>query len=305
MRHSGHTPAPTTPPSISLTTMLQNITRPALSAWLASPTRDIHSRLVRFDGEGDDGDEVDSSISTSRTTGRRPSPPHAPSPPHPHRSHSLRSHSSTSMAPACIHQSSTNSHSPPSLASYSTTATPTETSLETSLASHLHGVPLLSDHNGVLELRTPSTSRTPIFECSFWFLSCGYISDDASEWRIHCLSHFRGEEPPCSVSCPLCADFRYTSSNGWESWQARMNHVEGHHRFGHGLRTSRPEFGLYVHLWRKRLIGDEDLKELKGGNWSLGRGLGNVVVTNESRRERDVRGVARRQYVGVERGRAG
>ncbi|KAF2281592.1 uncharacterized protein EI97DRAFT_364192, partial [Westerdykella ornata] len=192
--------------------------------------------------------------------------------------------SCSSMAPACIHQSSTTSQHPPSLYHYSD-ATPTETSISTGLASHFSGVPLLEDVNGVLE-RRPNSIRQPVFECAFWFLSCSYLSTDIDEWRTHCLSHFRGEEPPKSVTCPLCSDFSLTCLDGWTAWNARMEHVAlRHHAVGTSLRTSRPDFHLFQHLWQKRLIDDEDLKELKGGNHNLERAPGNFVVTH-GRRER-------------------
>jgi hypothetical protein len=181
------------------------------------------------------------------------------------------------MAPACIHQSSSASQHPPSLFNYSE-ATPTETSISTGLASRFSGVPLLEDNNGVLE-RPLNLTRQPVFECSFWFLSCSYISLDIEEWRTHCLSHFRGEEPPKSVQCPLCDDFKLTHENGWVAWDYRMEHIANHHRVGHKLRTSRPDFHLFQHLWQKRLIDDQDLKELKGGNHNLTRPPVNYTVT--------------------------
>jgi len=191
------------------------------------------------------------------------------------------------MAPACIHQSSGASNHPPSLYHYSD-ATPTETSISTGLASRFSGVPLLEDVNGVLE-RRPNTIRQPTYECSFWFLSCSYISYDKEEWRTHCLSHFRGEEPPKSVQCPLCDQFQYTCDNGWTSWNCRMEHVSYHHNtLGESLRTSRPDFHLFQHLWQKRLIDDQDLKELKGGNHNLTRPPSNFTITNR-RRGRDAR----------------
>ncbi|KAF2741159.1 hypothetical protein EJ04DRAFT_518332 [Polyplosphaeria fusca] len=205
------------------------------------------------------------------------------------------------MAPgACIHQSSTASQHPPSLYNHSE-ATPTETSISTGLASRLSGVPLLEDVNGVLEWR-PNQVRQPVFECSFWFLGCSYISTDQEEWRTHCLSHFRGEEPPKSVQCPLCEDFRHTYDNGWTAWHYRMEHVAYHHQMGVTLRASRPDFHLFQHLWQKRLIDDQDLKELKGGNHNLTRPPSNFTVTNgrHGRGGRDRRGL-RHQHIGPNR----
>ncbi|KAF2464951.1 uncharacterized protein BDR25DRAFT_241489, partial [Lindgomyces ingoldianus] len=203
----------------------------------------------------------------------------------------------SSMARAYLHQHSNASTHPPSLYNYSE-ATPTETSISTGLASHFSGVPLLEEVNGVLE-RRPNQLRQPIFECSFWFLSCSYISHNQEEWRVHCLSHFRGEEPPKSVQCPLCEDFKYTSDNGWTSWNYRMDHVAYHHLLGHTLRTSRPDFHLFQHLWQKRLIDDQDLKELKGGNHNLTRPPSNFTVTNGRRGREGHEGRGQRhQHIG-------
>lgn len=205
----------------------------------------------------------------------------------------------SSMAPALIHQSAA-SACPPSLTSNScyTEATPTETSVSTGLANHLSpGFPLLEENNGVLEL--PRTQlRTPIYECTFWFLGCSFISCSQEEWATHCESHFRGEDPPHAVQCPLC-DWKWTHEDGRTSWGARMQHLALEHTMlGQTLRTSRPDFPLFHHLWRKRLIDDQDYKELLGGNHNLGRPPGNFVETHgrERRRDRDERR-HRRQHV--------
>jgi hypothetical protein len=123
-------------------------------------------------------------------------------------------------------------------------------------------------------LRNVKWIRQPALECCFWFLRCSYIYYDLDEWVTHCLSHFRGEEPPKTVSCPLCDCFQYTCDNGWKSWNQRMEHIGFHHSLlGETLRASRPDFPLFQHLWQKRLISDQDLKELNGGKHSLPQGL--------------------------------
>ncbi|PVI06688.1 hypothetical protein DM02DRAFT_496124, partial [Periconia macrospinosa] len=201
-------------------------------------------------------------------------------------SKSVRSGTSMSMAPTCIHQPSASTH-PPSLYNFSD-ATPTETSISTGLASQFTGMPLLEEVNGILE-RRPNPYRRPIYECAFWFLSCSYASDDEEEWKTHCLSHFRGQEPPRSVQCPLCDEFHGTWEDGRTAWDARMEHIaRAHTTMGETLKTSRPDFHLFTHLWQKRIIGDQDLKELKGGNHNLTRPPTNYVMTN-SRRESDGR----------------
>lgn len=253
---------------------------PQTESWVRDSASDIHARLagVHFDLSPADDDA---------------------GPSRPQREHGPRSRGS-SMAPALIHQSAPSAH-PPSLHSCWTEATPTETSISTGLASHFTGVLLLEDNNGVLELPRPLI-RTPLYECAFWFLSCPYISHNRDEWSVHCESHFQGEEPPQSVQCPLC-DWAATCDDGRASWNARMHHLAtSHTMLGQTLRTSRPDFGLFQHLWKKRLIDTEDLKELNGGNHNLERPPGNFVETNGrgSRRERDERR-HRRQHVSVSR----
>lgn len=270
--------------NVSLAAILENsVTQPQIGEWLSSPTRDFHSRLVRLSHPlpSSDGLHLSSFYGSS--------PPKSPP----------SQQSSSSMAPACVHQPSTASTRPPSLYNYSE-ATPTETSISTGLASHFSGVPLLDDNNGVLVRRENNIQR-PVFECCFWFLNCSYLSNNQEEWQIHCLSHFRGEEPPKSVKCPLCDDFKYTSENGWYSWSLRMDHVAYHHSvLGDTLRTSRPDFHLFQHLWQKRIIDDADLKELKGGNHNLTRQPNNFTVTN-GRRGRDGRPARgeRHQHIGA------
>ena len=235
-----------------------SVIHPQLGEWLSNPSSDIHGRLAaHYYLPGNPSTPNQSQYSQSI---------------------------SSSMARTHLHMPSTASACAPSLL-YSE-ATPTESSVSTGLASRFSGVPLLEEIDGVLERRP--NYRQPIFECAFWFLSCSYISHDQEEWRTHCLSHFRGEEPPKSVQCPLCEDFRVTCENGGDAWNARMDHIASyHHMLGHTLRTSRPDFHLFQHLWQKRLIDDADLKELKGGNHNLTRAPQPFVVTNGRSRMRD------------------
>lgn len=149
----------------------------------------------------------------------------------------------------------------------------------TSHLASFSGVPLLEEVDGVLERRQNAVQK-PIFECSFWFLDCSYMSNDREEWATHCLSHFRGEEPPKSVQCPLCADWSYTSDDGWTVWNYKQEHMSYHHVLGQNLRASRPDYHLFQHLWQKRLIDDRDLKELKGGNHNLTKSPSSFMVTN-------------------------
>ncbi|KAH9864777.1 hypothetical protein IAQ61_008722 [Plenodomus lingam] len=237
--------------------------------------------------------------------------------------HALTVKSGSSMAPALLHHFDP-ATTPPSLSSYDTStstttashdhdhdhetdATPTETSISTGLASHFPSVPLLQENNGILQVppaTDPAHLPPPLYECTFWFLNCTAIFSRFSDWDTHCLSHFRGEEPPRSVQCPLC-DWTTTSPDGTLAWKARMQHLaRAHTMIGHTLRTSRPDFLLFNHLWRVRLIDDYDLKELQGGNHNLTQGLGNFVERGGGERRRrgaDWRGGRCVQHVAVGR----
>ena len=264
----------------SLTAILENIgTQPQLDEWLASPTRDIHAHLMHLSSSPDRRPYTASSYSSN--------PPAAAT-------RSVRSGSSMSMAHAVIHQSSNASQQAPSLCNY-TEVTPTETSISTAQASYLPGVPLLEDNNGVLE-RQSTLMRRPMYQCPFWFLSCSYVTEDVEEWRTHCLAHFRGEEPPRSVTCPLCDDLKLTCADGWTAWEYRMQHLADHHEAGHTLRTSRPDFHLFQHLWQKHLIDDQDLKELKGSSHHNLRGPpGRYTTSGSGTSGREARREARRR----------
>jgi hypothetical protein len=113
------------------------------------------------------------------------------------------------------------------------------------------------------EFSQTNQSTPPIYPCPFR-IPCQFSSNDLDQWKTHSLAHFMGEEPPRKVSCPLC-EFSGIYENGYEAWEARMNHVASHHQKRMSLEGSRyEEFALYVHLWKHRIISDSDLKALKG-----------------------------------------
>jgi hypothetical protein len=199
---------------------------------------------------------------------------------------------SPSMARVSLHQYH-ESMNPPSLSSAHTNAedTATESSISTGLASQFTGVPLLDENNGVLQVPLVH-SRSPQYQCVFWFLDCNHIFRDQEQWEEHCLSHFRGEEPPLSAQCPLCEwTCNPEPDDGWTAWSTRMEHLATQHlHSGETLKTSRPDFRLYQHLWRKRLIDEQDLKELMGGNHNITQRPSSFVTTNgrNTRRGRDI-----------------
>jgi|TARA_R110002003_G_scaffold27_29_gene1540 hypothetical protein len=53
---------------------------------------------------------------------------------------------------------------------------------------------------------------------------------------------------------------------------------------GQTLKTSRPDFDLFQHLWKKRLIDTEDLRELQGGGHYLAKPPGNFVWSERGQR---------------------
>ncbi|KAF2629773.1 hypothetical protein BU25DRAFT_274017 [Macroventuria anomochaeta] len=189
--------------------------------------------------------------------------------------------SSSSMAPI-VHQSHASNASdyPPSLHSCHTQSnTITDSSISTSLADQCAGKPLLDEVDGVL-MQQLAEANTPEYECVFWFLNCSYVSRIESEWNTHCLSHFRGKNPPRAVQCPLCA-WQTICNEGPEAWNLKMEHLASTHlAYGWNLRAARPDFDLFQYLWQQRLIGDQDLKELKGGNHNLTHPPENFVETN-------------------------
>jgi len=64
-----------------------------------------------------------------------------------------------------------------------------------------------------------------------------------------------------------------------------MKHMANQHfMLGVSLRTSRPDFQLFQHLWQKKLIDDRDLKELKGGEHLLTQKPSASVATRRNRR---------------------
>ncbi|KAI8934941.1 hypothetical protein NX059_008608 [Plenodomus lindquistii] len=257
---------------------------PPLDNWVHE-SDDIVSRLHHFDHGRVDSDALQGLAHTALSSSSL--------------AHTVRSGSS--MAPALVHHYDP-ATTPPSLYSCpETDATPTDTSISTGLASHFSGVPLLEDRNGILQV-PPAHPRLPIYECAFWFLNCPAIFSDKDDWETHCLAHFRGEEPPRSVQCPLC-DWSASCDDGSTAWNHRMQHLAyAHTMLGQTLRTSRPDFHLFQHLWQKRLIDDHDLKELKGGNHNLTRAQGNYVETNaRAGRRRAERRPQRSQHVAASR----
>ncbi|KAJ4994482.1 hypothetical protein SVAN01_00311 [Stagonosporopsis vannaccii] len=254
---------------------------PQISEWIEHSPGNVHDRLVQY---GLAGLQPPLSYSSSSSS-------------HPHSTNPRSVGSGSSMTPALLHHPPASAGTP-SLYSSKThaSATTASSSVSTGLVDHglLASYPLLSEDNGVL-VQPLLHTETPVLRCVFWFLDCGFLCHDREQWETHTLSHFRGEAPPRSVVCPLC-DWEASRDDALGAWRLKMAHLADHHfAFGHTLSTSRPDFHLFHHLWQKRLIDDEDLKELKGGNHNLARPPGTFVRTNGRGPRRERERNARRQ----------
>ena len=153
------------------------------------------------------------------------------------------------------------SRSAPSLGPYS--SADGTNSLHTSLASSILQHDVLEEGlGGVLEV--PVVRSSGRLACSFSFLACTFSSDDLAEWNTHCKSHFRGHLPP-TVQCPFTrCNWNRTATSGEEAWGAQIIHIVTEHRDDGVVDTNRrPDSSLVHHLWRKNIIDDVQLKELR------------------------------------------
>ena len=141
----------------------------------------------------------------------------------------------------------------------------TDSSICTDDSSVLRDNPnvLQADQDGVLRRLSPERPRA-VYPCSFYFLCCTDRFDDVGAWYTHCLSHFRGNEPPKIVQCPYCTTYGpYRFHDGREAWKSRMDHIiNSHFRTGIPLSIVRPDFELFKHLWQKRIVNDAERQEL-------------------------------------------
>jgi hypothetical protein len=102
-------------------------------------------------------------------------------------------------------------------------------------------------------------------ECPFNLLFCLETFSKMEDWVKHSMTHFREIGPPDFNQCCFC-DAKFDSSTAIFSWAKRMEHVAYHHQYGCRLAAARPDFELYTYLWNKRLITDDEYRDLKGNN---------------------------------------
>ena len=174
---------------------------------------------------------------------------------------------------------------PPSLGAYSSVYS--GHTLRTSLAESFFQPNILDEGpEGALEV----TTRTPAgrLACSFGFLACEFRSNDLGEWDTHCQSHFHGDLP-VTADCPFRCDWSRTAASGQEAWDARIIHVVSQHRSDEAIDANRrPDGALLQHLWRKGIIDDAQMKELRKHGRLTGTQifLRNAGAARESRQQR-------------------
>ena len=117
------------------------------------------------------------------------------------------------------------------------------------------------DHEGALQIAPLRDG--PIYECPFDRLDCQVRFTNYDDWCNHSLTHFGGVAPPKTNRCCFCEQ-RFHDSTGWRSWTRRMEHTELHHRLGHTLAISRPDFELYGHLLKNGVINSDKWDTLVG-----------------------------------------
>ena len=129
---------------------------------------------------------------------------------------------------------------------------------------------LAEDEGGVLIVDRASAQGN--LECPFNLLFCLQTFSNMEDWVRHSVTHFRRAGPPDLSQCCFC-DAHFDSSSGISSWAKRMEHVAFHHRLGDRLAHARPDFGLYTHLWNKRLITDAEYRDIKGNHSDRSRAV--------------------------------
>ncbi|KAJ9649283.1 hypothetical protein H2199_000058 [Coniosporium tulheliwenetii] len=237
--------SPTTPPP-SFHSLAHQPVEPVITEWTTSgiDQPDFHGRMAAaqyhwLPGDGRGAPDLRALVAAHKSASSMALSA---------RSHT-RAGSTVSAAPSMLTQASGDTYE--------------SSGVSTADASVVQGVRLLeAGPDGILELRPDA--RRSVLECPFHFLNCHFRSYDLEQWKTHTMWHFRGQDPPRSIECPLCDTFNYTYPNGFEAWDARMNHQAQHHYAGHTLATARPEFKLHHYLWQRRIISHAELQELKG-----------------------------------------
>jgi hypothetical protein len=111
------------------------------------------------------------------------------------------------------------------------------------------------DHSGALQV--PPIRRPPEYQCIFWFLHCNKTFDNEVQWKAHLERHFGGAGPPKSNTCCFCTE-KF-------EWKELLRHLKTKHFvLGHRVGHCRLDFELVNYLKNKRIITDQDWKDLQG-----------------------------------------
>ncbi|KAK1072159.1 hypothetical protein LTR74_002733 [Friedmanniomyces endolithicus] len=144
---------------------------------------------------------------------------------------------------------------PPSLGSYLTASGSSVLTAE--VDSFLQESYLEEVEGGALEQRLPNRP------CPYSILECTFSSTDLDEWDTHVRFHFKGALPK-RCFCPFegCS-WSETAATGQQAWNWRLVHINLQrtaHRIVVPVDAGHPDV---EHLWRKKIITDAQLKELR------------------------------------------
>jgi hypothetical protein len=216
-----------------------------LDRWQAERSPGVHARLVNF-----------------RYAGLEQ--PHMRSHPHTYPEEPTSPRSNTSMTPVILEprrppyaSSSAYLSGPPSLVN--TISTTPGSSLHTSALSILPP-PLVENPETTILERPPGT---PLYPCTFHFLSCAFTASCPRVWHTHNLAHFHRHTPPTPARCSLCP-WVCAYSDGRATWDTWLGHVQVHIEDGEDVRRGRVDLELLDFLWSRDIISNQQLKVLKG-----------------------------------------
>jgi len=183
--------------------------------------------------------------------------------------------------------------STPSLAGRSVS---TISSSSVATTDYLPASPFDYDDDGNIIISTqPQTTGYP---CVFSFLGCNNTKWCKSDWLTHSLLHFRANPPPPTVVCPFCRrifndpqpETPYAGDS--TAWEEYMDCIASHIDDGAKLDRPMKDIKLFKYLWRKKVISDNDFRDLVQDGQV---GQGGPVVTFEQRQRGRGTGSGRRQ----------
>lgn len=84
-----------------------------------------------------------------------------------------------------------------------------------------------------------------------------FPSSESDHWLSHAISHYGPNSPPTRAMCIFCKRV-FVSTDPYECFTRRMNHIADHFEMGCELRWSRPDFGVIRDMYMKGRISKED-----------------------------------------------